>query len=152
MMPAIEIKHISERLESALEKFFRTIRRAGDENYFHPHPFDKITARAIAHHSGKDLYYAVVSGTNILGYGMLRGWDEGYEVPSLGIIIHPEMRKMKLGEMLMYFLHSAARFRGARKIRLKVHPDNLAAFKMYQNLGYIFQEKELGQWIGILDL
>ena len=62
------------------------------DKFFHPHPFTTEAARERAAYTGKDLYYVVIEGDEILGYGMLRGWDEGYEVPSLGIVIHPAHR------------------------------------------------------------
>ena len=148
----LEIRRIDKHLECALADFFNIIKQTGDDKYFHPHPFDKASARAIANYCEKDLYYAVLEDSHIIGYGMLRGWDAGYETPSLGILIHPEIRGMQLGKLLMHFLHAAARCRAAKKVRLKVYPDNTAAMKMYQDLGYMFQDKESGQLIGTLNL
>lgn len=149
---ALEIRRIDKHLESALADFFSVIKEAGDDKHFHPHPFDRTTASMISNYSGKDLYYAVVEGNHIMGYGMLRGWDAGYEIPSLGIFIHPEMRRTHLGKLLMDFLHAAARRHGARKICLKVYPHNTAAIDMYKTLGYTFQEEVSGQLVGILNL
>ena len=149
---ALECRIVDETLEQPLVEFFRALKRAGDDKYFHPHPLTDEEAKRRAHYSGKDLYYVLVEGDKVLGYGILRGWDEGYEAPSLGIVIHPAVRGMGLGKLFMHFLHAAARRRGASKIRLKVYPDNTTAVTMYQELGYTFQAEEAGQLVGFVDL
>ena len=88
----------------------------------------------------------------VIGYGMLRGWDDGYETPSLGIAIAPGMQGRGLGRMLMEFLHAEARQRGADRIRLKVHAENVRAVALYQSLGYEFPGGEGGQMTGFLAL
>lgn len=149
---ALEFRLVNEKLEEQLATFFRTLKRAGDNKYFHPHPFTQEEAKRRARYSGKDLYYVLVEGDRVIGYGMLRGWDEGYEVPSLGIIIHPSVREMGLGKAFMHFLHVAARRRGAKRVRLKVYPENAPAVKLYKEFGYRFQAVEEGQMVGFLDL
>lgn len=150
-MPA-EIKILNEKLERQLAKFFEDIKRAGDDKFFHPHPFDKTTASKLARYKGNDVYCVLVDGDKIIGYGMLRGWDEGYEVPSLGIIIHPSIRGCGWGKILMNFLHLTAKQRGCRQVRLKVYPANVNAVKMYKKLGYVFASSQSDQLVGFLDL
>jgi len=149
---ALEIQIVDKTLEKPLAEFFRALKKAGDDQYFHPHRFTDEEAKRIAHYSGKDLYYVLVEGGKVLGYGMLRGWDEGYEVPSLGIVIHPSVKGMGLGKLFMHFLHGAARRRGASKVRLKVYPNNKTAVMLYEGLGYTFQAEEAGQLVGFIDL
>ena len=148
----IEFRIVDRTLEESLAEFFRSLKRVGNDRYFHPHPFTDQEARRIAHYSGKDLYYVLVEREKVLGYGMLRGWDEGYKVPSLGIVIRSSARGIELGKLFMHFLHAAARQRGASKIRLKVYPDNTIAVTMYQELGYTFQAEEDGQLVGFVGL
>ncbi len=88
----------------------------------------------------------------VLGYGMLRGWDDGWKIPSLGIALDPRIRGNGTGEMLMHFLHAAARRRGATKVRLKVYPDNRTAIALYKKLGYVFATEEAGQLVGYITL
>jgi ribosomal protein S18 acetylase RimI-like enzyme len=94
----------------------------------------------------------MVRGREILGYGMLRGWDEGYTVPSLGIAIRPSAREQGLGELMVRFLHAAAIQRGVNRVRLKIYPNNTKALKLYKKLGYTFQGEEAGQMVGYIDL
>ena len=83
---------------------------------------------------------------------MLRGWDQGFAVSSLGIATHAAARGIGLGRALMLYLHAEARRRGARRIRLKVYPDNRVAVELYRTLGYVFAgELEEGQLVGPKD-
>jgi ribosomal protein S18 acetylase RimI-like enzyme len=149
---AFELRVVSPEWEESLADFFAVILMSG-EKYFHPHPFTPESAKAIAQHCGEDLYYVLVDGKTVLAYGILRGWDQGYEIPSLGIAVHPEARGGKLGELMMHFLHSAARRKGARQIRLKVYSGNASARTLYAKLGYKFDSvEEEGQLIGRLEL
>ena len=149
---ALELRLVSPAVSTALAELFAALRAAGDERHFHPHDLDAETARAIAGRSGEDLYYVAIDGDRALAYGMLRGWDEGYEVPSLGIAVHPEERRTGVGRLTMHLLHEAARRRGAREIRLKVYPENEAALRLFRSLDYAFDGEEDGQLVGRLAL
>ena len=149
---ALEIRRVTPADELSLADIFEAIVGGGDAQYFHPHPLTKAEAHRLAHYEGQDLYYVAADGTNVQAYGMLRGWDEGYAIPSLGIIVHPAARGHGLGKLLMLFLHAAARTRGAKKIRLKVYRHNLSARQLYEHLGYRFDTEEQGQIVGLLDL
>jgi len=149
---ALECVRLDPRWQAALAEFFRALLDAGDEREFHPHPLTPDEAARLCSHEGDDLYYVLVDAGRVLAYGMLRGWDEGYVVPSLGIAVHPLERGRGLGMLLMEFLHAAARRRGASRVRLKVYPRNVVALQMYRRLGYVFGGEERGQLVGYLDL
>src|SRR5205823_2006359 len=93
---ALEFRGVGPALEGGLAAFFEALRANGDERTFHPHPLTRDEARRRCHYRGKDLYYVATDGARVLGYGMLRGWDEGYAVPSLGIAIAPGCRGVGL--------------------------------------------------------
>ncbi len=109
-------------------------------------------AARLCAYEGRDLYYAAAAGESVLAYGLLRGWDEGYAVPSLGVAVHPNARGLGLARTFMGFLHAAAGLRGAKKVRLKVYPDNGPARRLYERLGYRLAPADDGQLIGFLDL
>jgi len=135
-----------------LTSIFESIHACGSDKYFHPHPFDKKTAQELCRYKGRDLYFIQTMEKEICGYGMLRGWDEGYTIPSLGIIIHSDHRGRGLGEKFMVFLHEQARKKRAKKIRLKVYPENLSAINLYKKLNYSFVGKEDGQLLAWVEL
>ena len=149
---ALEVRVINPEWQEPLAEFFAAIRSSG-ERHFHPHPFTDELASTIAQYSGRDSYYLLLDGRKVLAYGILRGWDQGHTIPSLGIAVHPEARGCKLGEMMMHFLHSAARRKGARQVRLKVYAENASARNLYAKLGYRFDPvEEEGQLVGRLEL
>lgn len=136
-----------------LTKFFRDICDSDVVKYFHPHPFDGSAAITICESGGGDYYCAAFNGKEICGYGMLRGYAEGYVVPSLGIAIHPEYQGREIGSAVMLHLHGVAVERGASQIRLRVHPDNKAALRLYLKKGYVFTgELDRSELVGIVDL
>jgi [ribosomal protein S18]-alanine N-acetyltransferase len=148
----LAINQLSPEWQKPLAEFFRLLEQAGDTKRFHPHPMTASMARELTRYSGQDLYYVLVEAGRVLGYGLLRGWDEGYEVPSLGLAIVPEARGCGTGKTLMHFLHAAARRKGARRVRLKVYPENQPALALYRGMGYRFEGPEDGQLVGYVDL
>jgi ribosomal-protein-alanine N-acetyltransferase len=149
----IEIQAVRPAHAEPLARFFEVLKAYEIDKKFHPHPFTSEAARDRANYSGKDLYFVVLEGNNVMGYGMLRGWDEGYEIPSLGIAIHPDMQGQGLGRLLMDFLRIAALRRGAKKIRLRVYRNNKAAVHLYHSLGYELSEDSDARYLlGFLNL
>jgi RimJ/RimL family protein N-acetyltransferase len=46
---------------------------------------------------------------------------------------------------MMVALHAEARRRGADRVRLRVHPDNVRARRLYETLGYEYQGEDRGE-------
>jgi ribosomal protein S18 acetylase RimI-like enzyme len=136
----------------SLALLFDRLRQAGVEDFFHPHPLTAEEAHRRTKYSGQDFFCVMIQHDNVVGYGMLRGWDEGYPIPSLGIALDPKVTGRGYGRMLMNFLHETARKRGAAKVRLKVDPRNQPAIQLYRSLGYILEQQPDRQLIGFLDL
>lgn len=143
---------LSSQHAASLASLFARLRDAGDEKFFHPHPLTDSEAAARANYSGKDFYCVMLQTDNVIGYGMLRGWDEGYAIPSLGIALDSSFRGHGYGRLLMDFLQDAAKKRGATKVRLKVDSKNRPAIELYRSLGYIFEPDGDQELIGFLDL
>ena len=136
-----------------LKIFFSEIESDPQATFFHPHPFNGLEAEKICLNKGRDLYFALYSDEKICGYGMLRGWDEGYSIPSLGVYISKCMRKSGAAKYLMHHMHQNAMLKGSNKIRLTVYVENIAAIKLYQKVGYRFKTIENEQkMVGVIDL
>lgn len=148
----IEIRKLDKKLKIPLYHFFDDLVASGDQEYFHPHPFTHEQANHIVEYDGYDLYYVILKGSYIFGYGMLRGWDEGFSIPSLGVIIRENMRGKGFGRLLLYFLHVVAKNGGAKQVRLKVHPENFIAKNLYESMGYAFETIENGQLVGFINI
>lgn len=150
--PTLEYRCLGPDCVSALAAFFADLVQAGDDRVFHPHPFTAEEATRLCHLTTADVYAVAQAGEQILAYGMLRGWEEGYQVPSLGIAVHPAARGQGIAKSFMLYLHAVARHRGAPKIRLKVYPTNHSAKALYERLGYQFESEAQGQLVGHLHL
>jgi GNAT superfamily N-acetyltransferase len=123
-----------------------------DETYFTPHPFNVEGARHVAGLGGRDVYALIVEDGRAVAYGMLRGWDEMYAIPSLGIAVRTSAQGRGLGRLMMAHLHAEARRRGATVIRLRVHPDNVSARRLYESLGYAYAGEDRNELLMLLDL
>ena len=148
----LEFRLLGVGWESDLARFFAALKEAGDEKFFHPHPLTMEEAKRRCRYTGEDFYYICADGTTVLGYGMLRGWDAGYETPSLGIAIGPLARGKGLGTAFVYFLHTVARWRGAETVRIRVCPDNNQALRLYKKIGYQISGEEDGQYVALYHL
>jgi ribosomal-protein-alanine N-acetyltransferase len=135
-----------------LKDFLFALEEAGDTEVFYPHPFTDEAIQQVITQAHRDAYYVLAEGRQVLGYGMLRGWDEGFDIPSLGVAVHPSARGTGLGKALMHILHASARRKGATKVRLRVRPGNTRATQLYRSLGYEFRLEEAGYLVGFLDL
>lgn len=123
-----------------------------DGRFFQPHPMTSEEAARIAELNGRDVYLLGFVDGEAVAYGMLRGWDEGYTVPSLGVGVRRDQTRRGYGRAMMHALHDAARRLGAKAVRLRVHPDNLAAATLYRSLGYREAGFERGEVLMLLDL
>jgi [ribosomal protein S18]-alanine N-acetyltransferase len=149
---ALEFRALRPELLAGLTDFFTAFAEGPDHAFFHPHPMTAEVAARICRYDGGDLYYAACAGGKVVAYGLLRGWEEGFDIPSLGIAIHPDARGRGLARPFMTFLHAAAKFRGAAKVRLTVYNDNQRAAELYRRMGYTFEAKNDRELIGILEL
>lgn len=117
--------------------------------HFQPHEMTLARARELCGHQGGDGYYGGFEGGTMVAYGILQGWDAGFEHPSLGIAVHVAFRGLGHGARMMAFLHQEALRLGSTRIRLRVHPDNAIACSLYEGLGYCFDgELDRGQLVG----
>ena len=137
---SIEILRLTLSWRKSLQVFFHDLKMSGDAIFFSPHPLDDDSISKIIKRNRKDLYYLLIKKEKVLGYGILRGWDEGYEIPSLGLAIHPSIRGIGLGKVFINFLHVLAAQRGSHKVRLRVHKNNHTAINLYTGLNYVLEE------------
>ena len=155
-VPPVMFHQLAPAWVDGLGALLAALAAAGDDRLFHPHPRDSATLRRLADVATgpgeHDEYHVAVSSGAVLAYGLLRGWTEGYPVPSLGVAVHPAARGRGLARLMMDHLHAVARARGVRRVRLKVYRDNLRALALYRALGYRMEPLGGREWCGLLDL
>jgi ribosomal protein S18 acetylase RimI-like enzyme len=110
---------------------------------FDPFPLTTAEARRIALDPSRDGYYIATRGEDVLGFSMLRGFDEGYAIPSFGIFVDHERHGEGIGRRLTAWTIGQARRRDCPAVRLTVYADNATALGLYASLG--FREQERGQ-------
>src|SRR5208337_259421 len=84
---ALELREIAETDEVCLASFFTDNNAPQVVRQFNPFPLTAELARTIAKVRCRDHYYGAFLGDRMVGFSMLRGWDDGYTVPSFGILI-----------------------------------------------------------------
>jgi ribosomal-protein-alanine N-acetyltransferase len=122
---------------TALTELFEGLRADSDtRRFFHPHPLDDANAQRIAEYRGQDFYLGCFEGDRVVGYAMLRGWDEGFRVPALGVATDPDRRREGIGRMLVRRALELAGERGADQVLLHVHGDHVVAKRWYEAEGF----------------
>jgi [ribosomal protein S18]-alanine N-acetyltransferase len=108
---------------------------------FDPFPLNDAQARSIALEAHEDLYYLALQGGRAVGMSMLRGFDEGYEVPSFGIVVDREHQGQGIGRRLTVWTIEQARLQDCPAVRLSVYADNAVALGLYESLGFVEIER-----------
>ena len=154
----MEVRRPEPDDQPAIALFFKALVASGDSQTFHPHPF---TASEVSHITKglspkglptNEIFHFGFISSEAVAYGMLRGWDEGFAEPSLGIAVHPRFRGQGLAGQMVRQLHNLARMRGATSVRLKVYRSNSVAIHFYKKLGYVLTDHDESQWLGRLSL
>ncbi|MEK6882810.1 MAG: GNAT family N-acetyltransferase, partial [Nanoarchaeota archaeon] len=110
-------------------------------NFFHPFEMSHETARKILNPLTKDLYFVAILNNEFIGMSMLRGFDEGFDIPSFGIFIDFLYQNQGYGRKLMEWPVNWADKHNIEKIRLGVYANNKIALKLYQSLGFTKSEE-----------
>lgn len=146
----IDIVKLNVSQTTLLSDFFKKINQQVVLKFFKPHEFSDGKAKEICAYAGKDRYYAAIFENQIVAYGMLRGWDEGFEIPSIGVCVDPDYQSNHLGIRMTEFLISEARALGSKCVMLKVNKENRVAITLYKKLGFNLEELNKEQFKGVL--
>lgn len=144
----MEFRRVSPKDHGPLAEVFSEI----GGSFFQPHALTPEAARRLSQHSGHDVYAMLLDDGRPVAYGMLRGWDEGYMTPFLGIAVRRSARGKGYGRLMMAHLHHEARARGATQIRLRVHPDNVVARRLYESLGYRYIGEDRSELLMVVEV
>jgi [ribosomal protein S18]-alanine N-acetyltransferase len=152
--PALECVLLTPQLVAATLDALTAAAEEPTGQFFRPHAFTHDCLHSLATRPGQDLYYVLTASGHVRGYGLLRGWNQGYEIPSLGIMIAREARGQGLGRLLMTFLHASALTRSASRVRLRVHAENHRAIALYRSMNYEFSSEPdaEGLLVGVKDV
>ena len=109
----------------------------GYAKYFAPFPFETDSLHRILAERREDLYFVVLWDRAPVGIYMLRGFDQGYTIPSYGVWIAPDFSRRGLGWATLEHAVLICRTRGCKQLMLKVHPLNTLAKRLYEHFGFV---------------
>jgi len=131
-----------------LSAMLRT-QRSEYARFFHPFNFDESTISTILAERERDVYTGVFLREQLVVFFMLRGWNEGFEVPAFGILIDENHRGCGLEMMSLEAAKTICKLRGASRMMLKMHPENISAKGVARKIGFTYtgEEPESGNLI-----
>lgn len=94
--------------------------------FFYAFGSDESAIAEILSVSEHDVYSGVFWQENLVGVFMLRGWDEGYEVPAFGVLIGENYRGGAFMRLTLDAAKLICRLSGAKRLMAKIHPDNVS--------------------------
>jgi RimJ/RimL family protein N-acetyltransferase len=115
---------------------------------FNPFALTRATALSLLEEGRKDRFYGGFVGEAWAAFAMLRGWDEGFDVPSLGILVDRRWRGRGLGGRITDLAIDEARTLGCRRVRLSVFASNQVALRIYVRKGFVEVSREPVEVLG----
>lgn len=106
------------------------------EHLSFPNPWHESTFRGEIQHRPISFPLVIVHETlgRVIGYIIF--WAISEDVQINNIAIHPDFRKLGIGERVLRHVIEEVKSRGARLITLEVRPSNTAAMSLYKKLGF----------------
>jgi GNAT superfamily N-acetyltransferase len=154
-LASLAIERLSAVDANGLGRFFEALQRDAESlRFFHPFPLTPAFAALLCARQSESLdrHYITRYHDRLAAYSMLRGWDEGYTIPSFGACTHPGLRNAGLGHWLLAHALTETRAAGAGKLRLTVYKENLRAIHLYRKFGFVFSNKNERELVGVLNL
>lgn len=97
--------------------------------FFHAFSFAESDIAKMLAECEKDVYMGMMWGDDVAGFFMLRGWNEGYETPTLGTFVTEKYRGCGFMPLTVELTKIICRMRGVSRVMYKSHPDNAPAKK-----------------------
>lgn len=94
--------------------------------FFYAFGADEWAIAAILSASELDIYSGLFWREDLAGVFMLRGWDEGYDVPSFGVLIDEKYRGGAFMRLALDTAKLICRLSGAKRLMAKIHPENVS--------------------------
>jgi len=131
----VEIKELQSEQASTLSALILNAPKDYSK-YFVPFSFEEDSINKIISNAVNDKYFGIFINDDLAGFYMLRGFDEGYDIPSYGIWISDKYSGLGLSKLTLQHAISFCKLNGLKKIMLKVHPEHTIAKNIYENFGF----------------
>lgn len=119
-----------------LGEFFERNNRDEVTRFFHPFPMTSSTAAVLLQTGRRDLFFGMEVGDSLVAFSMLRGWDDGFDIPSFGIVVDFYQQRRGLGRRLTEWTLRWADQIGCAMVRLTSYLENQTACRLYTSLGF----------------
>lgn len=131
----VEIKELQSEQTSTLSALILNAPKDYTK-YFVPFPFQEDSIKKIINKAVNDKYFGIFINDDLAGFYMLRGFDQGYEVPSYGVWISDKFSGLGLSKLTLQHAITFCKINTINKIMLKVHPENIIAKSIYEAFGF----------------
>ena len=131
----VEIKELLSDQASTLSELILNTPK-DHTKYFAPFSFEEDSIKKIINNAVNDKYFGIFINDDIVGFYMLRGFDEGFEVPSYGVWISDRFSGLGLSMLTLQHAITFCKINNIKKIMLKVHPENIIAKSIYETFGF----------------
>ncbi len=105
--------------------------------FFTPFGFAEESILRVLADQGQDVYMGVYWLDRIIGFFMLRGWNEGYETPAFGIVVDETFRGFGVEMLSLETAKVICKLRGATRLMFKMHPENISVRAVARKTGFI---------------
>lgn len=106
------------------------------QQYFYPFSFDEVEITTILENVKMDKYWGIWEDNILVAFFMLRGFDEGYDIPSYGVCVNEKYSGNGLLKLSLQFVIAWCKLNSVNTLMLKVHPENMVAKKTYEDFGF----------------
>jgi len=132
----LEIRKLKENDGLSLSEMLTS---SGNEHskWFTPFAFDYESICSVLRNACADLYFGFFVKDIIVGFYLLRGFDEGFSRPSYGIWVKPEYQNMGLAHLSLAHCLTICQLLHVSELMLKVHPLNYKAKRIYEKSGFV---------------
>jgi len=106
-------------------------------SFFSPFDFNPATISKMLLNREQDVFMGIFWQSRLVGFFMMRGWDEGYEVPAYGALIDEGHSGRGLATLSLRIAKAICKLSRSPRIMLKVHPANTRAKSLFQRAGFV---------------
>ncbi len=131
----VEIKEIQSEQASTLSALILNAPK-DHTKYFTPFSFEEDSIKKIINNAVNDKYFGIFINDDLAGFYMLRGFDQGYEVPSYGVWVSDKFSGLGLSKLTLQHAITFCKINNIKKIMLKVYPENIIAKSIYEAFGF----------------
>ena len=131
----VEIKELQSDQASTLSALILNTPK-DHTKYFTPFSFEEDSIKNIINNAVNDKCFGIFINDELVGFYILRGFDEGYDIPSYGVWISDKFSGLGLSKLTLQHAITFCKINNIKKIMLKVHPENTIAKNIYEAFGF----------------